>query len=77
MDVTILGKIRSIDVTSVVISTPRKGDLHLFFCWNCQNPLFQYMGKVISITKGSAPYSPPIVMMCNRCKNVIQILDID
>jgi RNase P subunit RPR2 len=77
MDVTILGKVKSIDITSVVISTPRKGDLRLFFCYNCQNPLFQYMGKVITITRGSTPYHPPIIMMCNRCKTVYQIADIE
>lgn len=96
MDVTVYDKVtfgtkvKSIDITSVVIQTPQyihKGhyyfegkvnpDLHIFFCWNCQNPLFQYAGKVISITRGSTPYTPPLILQCFKCKQYIHIVDID
>jgi len=80
MDVLVLQQKKKIDVTSVIISsdpTDKLGEvLHMFFCYNCQNPLFQYIGKVMRITPGSTPLSLPVLLKCQRCKKVYQIEDI-
>lgn len=78
MDVEILGNKKSFTVTSVIITTPKDGfnDLHMFFCYNCKNPLFQYKGRVVSITSGSTPHTVPIILKCSHCKTAIQVVDI-
>ena len=77
--ITAMDKKRSIQITSVLIATPfddpDKDKLHMFFCWNCQNPLFQYTGKVVRITAGSTPESIKKLLKC-RCGNAIQLVDI-
>ena len=80
MDVIIIDKKRSLKVTSVVIGrdlNDLEGEkLHMFFCYNCQNPICQYIGKVISILPGSTPLSLPILLKCGRCGKIYQITDI-
>jgi RNase P subunit RPR2 len=79
MDVTILDKAKDIKLTSVIISPPKDEDIkkvRIFFCFNCQNPLFQYIGQVITITPGSTPHALPIILRCHRCGNTLEIVDI-
>jgi hypothetical protein len=76
MDVTILGKKASMPVVSVVLQGGATDTIYMFHCYNCQNRLFQYMGKVISICAGSSPNTTPIFIRCERCKKVYQIVDI-
>jgi hypothetical protein len=79
MDVLILDKRKNIQVTSVIIASDpldKVGEkLHMFFCYNCQNPIAQYIGRVIRITPGSTPLSLPVLLKC-RCGKVYQIEDI-
>lgn len=79
MDVTILDKAKKIDIVSVIIGKD-KADLdgthvHMWFCPTCQNPMFQYTGKLISITPGSSPSQVRVILKC-RCKTIYQINDI-
>lgn len=80
MEVLIAEQKKSIHITSVIIShpvdDPTHEKLHMFFCWNCQNPLFQYVGRVVSLMAGSTPNGIPIILKCTRCKNTLQIVDI-
>lgn len=80
MDVTILDKKINLNVTSVIIASDPQDTknqiLHMLFCINCQNPLCQYIGKVIRIVPGTTPLSLPIILKCNRCKRIYQIEDI-
>lgn len=80
MDVLVLDKRKQIDVTSVIISSDPKDKLgevlHMFFCYNCQNPIAQYIGKVLRIVPGSTPLSLPVLLKCLRCGKVYQIEDI-
>lgn len=80
MDVIILNTKRNIDVTSVIISSDKKDKenniVHMFFCYNCQNPIAQYVGKILRIIPGSTPLSLPILLKCLRCGIVYQIEDI-
>ena len=80
MDVTILGNKKNIDVISVIVSTDKEDikqeKLHMFFCCRCQNPLFRYMGRIVTITPGSTPLSLPILLRCGKCKINYQIEDI-
>jgi len=80
MDVLVLGKAQQVKVTSVVLSHEKdeygQKRLKMFFCWNCQNPMFQYVGRAIAITPGETPYTLPIILKCKRCNNTIQLVDI-
>lgn len=76
MDVVILNQKISMPITSVVLQGDNTDIVHMFFCFNCRNTLFQYMGRVITITPGSTPHATPILLMCQRCKTTIQIVDI-
>lgn len=79
MDVIILGKQKNIEVTSVIIGhdpkDPQGNIAHMFFCYNCQNPIAQYIGRVLRIIPGSTPLSLPVLLKC-RCGKVFQIEDI-
>lgn len=80
MDVIILDKKKNIKVTSVIIQNDdmdkNKEMLHMFFCYNCQNPIAQYIGNVLRIVPGSTPLSLPILLKCLRCGKVYQMEDI-
>ena len=80
MDVIILKTAKHIDVTSVILTADPHDklgkDLHMFFCFNCQNPIAQYIGKIIRIVPGSTPLSLPILLKCLRCGKIYQMEDI-
>jgi len=80
MDVEILNQKKVIDVISVIISSDKNDPdgkvLHMLFCMYCQNPICQYIGKVIRITPGGTPLSLPILLRCRRCQRVYQVEDI-
>jgi len=63
-----------IDVTSVILSyNTREADFNNLILWHCpicNQPLFQYTGKVLMIVPGMTPAtSPPILIACARCKH--------
>lgn len=80
MDVVILDQKKSLEVISVIIASDKNDTknevLHMLFCIHCQNPICQYIGKVIRITPGGTPLSLPILLRCQRCKRIYQIEDI-
>jgi hypothetical protein len=77
MQVTIKDQTKEIQVTSVTLSydvNDIKGDkLKMFFCYNCQNPIAQYHGKVLSILPGRTNVPLPIYVKCSHCKNLYSI----
>ena len=79
MEVTILERKQNIQVTSVIIgldkNDPNGEMLHMFFCPNCQNPICQYKGRLVSIMPGASPLKLPVLIRC-RCKRVYQIDDV-
>lgn len=73
---------KEIDVVTVVLGEAteevrdhlgqvrREPRLRPFYCNNCQNMLFQYIGQVLAVTPGAAPVSLPMIVQCqnHRCK---------
>lgn len=77
MDVIILDKKKNIKVTSVIIGHDEEDEknekLHMFFCPNCQNPICQYIGRIVRIIPGSTPLTLPVLLKCLRCGKVYQV----
>jgi len=80
MDVIILDKVRTMDVVSITINSDKKDPegkkVKMWFCPNCQNPCFQYTGKLISVVPGSTPSPVRVIIKCLRCGTIYQINDI-
>jgi hypothetical protein len=74
MQVTIKDKTREIKVTSITLSYDiddiKEDKLKMFFCYNCQNPVAQYQGEVLSILPGATPIRLPIIVKCPHCKHL-------
>jgi len=72
MQILIREEIKNIQVTSVIVShdqdDPHGYRLHMFFCYNCQAPVFQYKGSVVHILPGEVPMELPIIHQCPNCK---------
>ena len=61
--------IKQMPVTTVVVE--RSGDpdeVHMFFCNNCGQAIFQHKGRIAYILPGAAPCNMPIIVECRRCK---------
>jgi hypothetical protein len=74
MQVIIKQAIKNIPVTSVILGKdwddPEGHRLHMFFCFNCQNPITQYKGFVYKITAGDLPSVVGIYTKCDNCGRV-------
>jgi hypothetical protein len=73
MIITVLNKITSepqqmdLDVTSIVLKDNGDNRLRMFFCFNCQNPVMQYVGgRVTSVTPGAVPSVLPQLIQCSN-----------
>ncbi len=53
--------------TSVWLEVFKESNEHLFFCLNCQCPLFKYYGDVISLMPGNASevMDTPLEIQCH------------
>lgn len=61
-------------VTSVIIERNDDPDLvHMFFCNNCSQALFQHKGRIAFILPGATPCNMPILIECRRCKTKYMI----
>jgi RNase P subunit RPR2 len=74
MLVTIKNIPKEIKVTNVTLSYDiddiKEDKLKMFFCYNCQNPVAQYQGEVLSIMPGATPVRLPIIVKCPHCKKL-------
>jgi len=60
---------KEIPVTTVVVDRGDDPDeVHMFFCNNCGQALFQHKGRIAFILPGGAPCNMPIIVECRRCK---------
>jgi hypothetical protein len=72
----IKGILTDVDVTSVtleynpnIIQNDSPEGLMLWHCPICTTPIFQFSGKLISITPGMVPSKlPPVIHQCPKCK---------
>lgn len=62
---------RNIPVTYLVMTNdpddPKGLKLKMFFCFNCQDRLFQYQGGIAWITPSRTPEAPPFYLKCRSC----------
>ena len=73
-----------VEVTSIVleynaniIQTDSPEGLLLWHCPICCSPLFQFSGRMVSITPGLVPSrQPPIIKECPKCKQKYLIISI-
>lgn len=72
MQVIIKEEVHEIPVTSVWLAKdpldPEGYRLKMFFCPNCQNPVIQYKGHIVTIVPGACPSKLPILAKCSNCK---------
>lgn len=65
---------KEIKVTNVTLSYDiddiAEDKLKMFFCMQCQNPVAQYQGEVLSIMPGATPVRLPIIIKCPHCKHL-------
>lgn len=79
MQVLIKQEFRNLKVTSVIIShdadDPHGYRLKMFFCPNCQNPIFQFKGHIAKILPGEIPIELPIVIKCSNkaCGQIYEV----
>jgi hypothetical protein len=69
-------EIKEIEIPVTTVTLERDIDpnkVHLFYCNDCGQSLFQYKGRIAFITPGAAPCNMPIIIRCNVCKKKYMI----
>ena len=74
MKFQIRGQSVDVDLTSVILEynpildeNETLESLILWHCPICNQPLFQYSGKVIMIVPGKTPTKIPVIVNCEKC----------
>ncbi len=74
MQVFIKTLLKNVPVTTVILGKdyddPEGHRLHMFFCFNCQNPLVQYKGFVFKIIAGDLPFDVGLYLKCENCNHI-------
>lgn len=72
MQVKIKDEIKSVQVTSVILShdydDPDGNRLYMFHCLRCGSPLIQYHGFIAKILPGFVPMELPTILRCSNSK---------
>lgn len=77
MQIFIKKLLKNVPVTTVILGKdwddPQGHNLHMFFCFNCQNPLVQYKGFVTKILPGDLNEPVGAYLRCDNCGRVYNI----
>jgi RNase P subunit RPR2 len=80
MKVTIKNEEKNVQVTQVTLRYDnddlKEERLKMFFCFNCQNEVIQYKGRVVRIMPFAPYVKLPVFVKCRNCKTLYSFQDI-